>query len=491
MKTEVAPSPAGGRVRPFIWLIVGCIFLFLSQMRWGIGPLAWIAPVPLLRYLRLTSGFKTRLLFCLALFATYILTIVKILSGGPLPVMAAPQFAAVPALAMILACLAWDTVRRRTRSTWVTLVFPAMSVITQWAQYRFTPLGSWGAPVYTQLHDLALLQLASLTGIAGIGFLMGWVAALIEEVWSGGRLRPYKWQASALVLSLLATYGFGVARLAQKSDGPQVRVAAVATDSRMYFPPGAGDDQTLWRRTENAARMGARLVVWNEAATVVSPEREAAFIAQGRNLARKRRIHLVLAYALTITLKPPPFANKYVWLGPDGGVRQQYLKHNPVPGEPCRRGTRPPRGIKSQWGLWAGAICYDYDFPHMGLKHARLGVGLVALPSSDWRGIDPYHTRMAALRAIEGGFSLIRSTRAGLSAAFDSRGRTRAIMDYFEPGDRIMIAAVPARHVPTVYASIGDLFTYLCLAGLLIGVISLAISARRKRPQDRSTHLTD
>jgi apolipoprotein N-acyltransferase len=58
----------------------------------------------------------------------------------------------------------------------------------------------------------------------------------------------------------------------------------------------------------------------------------------------------------------------------------------------------------------SGALCYDYDFPALAAQHGSLGVDLVALPSSDWRGIDPIHTQMAAVRAIEQGVSIVRST---------------------------------------------------------------------------------
>jgi len=120
-------------------------------------------------------------------------------------------------------------------------------------------------------------------------------------------------------------------------------------------------------------------------------------------------------------------------------------------------GTDPLRALVRPYAAAAGAICYDYDFPAMALGHAAVGAGLVAVPSSDWRGIDPYHGQMARVRAIEGGFSILRPARAATSWAFDAYGRPRASLPFFEDNDRVMLASLPTERVPTLYARIGDL----------------------------------
>ena len=99
-----------------------------------------------------------------------------------------------------------------------------------------------------------------------------------------------------------------------------------------------------------------------------------------------------------------------------------YLKHEPVPGEPAVKG-REKLEVTTIGGInLGGAICYDYDFPYLAREYGKIGADIVALPSSDWRGIDPLHTRMAAFRALEQGHSILRSTRFGLSAAITPYG---------------------------------------------------------------------
>ncbi len=49
--------------RPSLWLVLGVALIAAAHMRWGVGVLGFIAPVPFLRYLRLTTGWQRRLLF--------------------------------------------------------------------------------------------------------------------------------------------------------------------------------------------------------------------------------------------------------------------------------------------------------------------------------------------------------------------------------------------------------------------------------------------
>jgi apolipoprotein N-acyltransferase len=104
----------------------------------------------------------------------------------------------------------------------------------------------------------------------------------------------------------------------------------------------AGTD-TLFARTARAAEMGARLAVWNEAATYVTKDEEPALLERAAALARERSVEIALAYAVMLVREPLRYENKYVWLRADGSTAETYLKHFPVPGEPSVRGTSPLR----------------------------------------------------------------------------------------------------------------------------------------------------
>jgi len=71
------------------------------------------------------------------------------------------------------------------------------------------------------------------------------------------------------------------------------------------------------------------------------------------------------------------------------------------------------------------------------------------------------------------GVSLVRHT-SHVSLAVDYQGRVLGAMDHFAATDRDFVVLVTTRGVRTVYARIGDLFAWICVAGLMVlGVLAL------------------
>ena len=480
-------SPAADvttRLRPavpsWVLLVAGAVVIALAGMRWNIAALAWVAPVPFLLYLGRQEKHGRWLLLA-ALMVGLNLQIMKIVTA-PLPLVVAFAYGVPIALGTWLTLLVYDLIRRRAGAVWALYAFPALVALGEVASYRLSEVGVWGALANTQVENLALLQLAALTGLSGISCIIAWAASLIATLLAAREPRRLIGHAILFLGVLALVLGYGSVRLFA-TQGRSVLVAAVVSDlipTEEVFSQHTGvrdNTEALFARSELAAGRGARLVVWNEGATLVEKTDEQAFIARGAEIARRRGIDLVLAYVVPLGLKPLSFENKYVWLDEGGMVLETYFKHHPVPGEGSVTGRDPLRALARPYATAAGAICYDYDFPAMALGHAAVGAGLVAVPSSDWRGIDPYHGQMARVRAIEGGFSLLRPARAATSGAFDAYGRTRASLPFFEENDRVMLARLPTEQVPTLYARIGDL---PALAYVLV-LAAAGVAAWRRR----------
>lgn len=477
------PTPLAARVPPWALLAAGVALAVAAELRWGIAALAWIAPVPFLLYLRARPGWRGRIAVLGALAVALNLAVAKI-ATAPVPLPMVPAFAVPLAVAAWLGYLAADSLRLRAGERWGLYAFPAAIALVEVALYRMTPLGTWGSGANTQVDHLPVLQLAALLGSSAIGFLVAWTASLVAVLLGAPRPRRFALDAALLGACLLAVEALGAWRL-DATQGRTVTVAGVVADlgpSPAGLPGDAAiaaNTEALFARSEQAAARGARLVVWNEAAAVVRKEDEVAFVARGARLARERGVDLVLGYMIPHSLQPLRFENRYAWLSERGELVETYDKHHPVPGEGSAAGTAPLRAHDRPYARAAGAICYDYDFPAMALGHARLGAGLVVVPSSDWRGIDPFHTRMARLRAIEGGFSVLRPVRWATSGAFDAYGRTRATLPFFEENDRILLATLPVERVPTLYGALGDSIALLYASVLLAG----AVAAARRRPR--------
>ncbi len=87
-------------------------------------------------------------------------------------------------------------------------------------------------------------------------------------------------------------------------------------------------------------------------------------------------------------------------------------------------------------------------------------------PSNDWRGFGDVHAQKAVVRAIENGYSLVRPDTHGLSLAVDYQGHVLGSADFFATDQQTVVAFVPTIGTRTVYAAIGDVFAWLCVAAL-------------------------
>ena len=103
--------------------------------------------------------------------------------------------------------------------------------------------------------------------------------------------------------------------------------------------------------------------------------------------------------------------------------------------------------------------------PRSGPNHARNELLLKLLaPSNDWPEAQATHARMARLRAIEQGFALVRPTKDGTTLVTDATGRWCGHLTLADNRTGSIVVDVPFAHRWTMYAMIGDAFSWLCVA---------------------------
>ena len=468
------------KYRKYFLLLAGTILLIMANLRFNISILAWLTPVPFLLFLRENPGKKNKLLFLVILFSAWSIAILKIITD-PLPAFFTFLYSLPIAVIQGSGYILWDRIKNYKMSF---LTFPAIMVIMEWMQFSFTPFATWGNISNTQLENLVLLQGLSLFGMPGISFLIYYIAALIEKSISDN-VSKKQWLLAGL--TLIAVYSYGSIRLSlwDSKDKQNVTVAAIGTDSKIGGPdfPSKNEiitvQKNLFKRTKKAAQSGAQVIVWTEAATLVFPDQEKIWQQKLSKLSSELKIYLFASYVVLKSKKPILYENKWLAWFPNGNrAASPYLKHEPVPGEPAVKGKGLAPVVNTPYGSISPAICYDYNFPYLGLNHAKQKVDIVTLPSSDWKGIDPIHTQMAAFRAIEGGHSIIRSTRWGLSAAIDPYGRFRAWRSDFDKGEKILMSALPIKGIQTLYSKIGDLFILFAFTLIILSVYHTKLKKR-------------
>lgn len=483
---HVVDASLAARVPTCVWLILGIVLTGLTANRWNIALLGWIAPVPFLVAAKRLHGARGSVLLLLVLILATTLQTLKIITA-PLPAPMALMFSVPAGVSWWLLLMMWIWIGRRLGSIWGLYSFVALTTVGDWISLAFGHAGAWATSANSQIDNLPLLQLTALGGLSLVGALMALVAGTIFLLIDSPTPKVHWRHSAAAFVALIGALAWGSARLDQLDLGPTILAAGIVTHIGLGqgMPSAAAlaaNTDDLFARSEMAAQRGAQIVAWNEAATLVSPEAEAAIRARGSEFARRHGIDFVMAYAVIVQNAPLLFDNKYEWFGLGGTSLEVYRKHHPVPGEPSLQGNAPIRVLARPWGRAAGAICYDYDFPALARQHAQGGAGLVIVPASDWRGIDPYHTLMARVRGIEGGMAVVRPVRNATSMMFDGYGRVRASLGAWEDNDGILIGTIPTQHINTIYTFLGD-----WPAGLAAGFLLVAwMQIIRRRSSVRS-----
>ena len=473
--------------------------MFAVGGRWDLPLAAWLAPMFLLRFSRLSKPATAIVLVWLtsiaaSLFWTWELAVPMQFSTVAGGIVLGTVFSLPYVLDRILA--------QRLSLTAALLLFPAAIAVSEFVMGVFSPLGTaYGLAAVTQYADLPLLQIISITGPYGIGFLIGGFATVANAIWEKGLATSGAVRAGiAYAALLLAIIVGGQARMAFFPPSAEyVRLAGISPSTEdlvnLQNRIGLGLDnrkqiaqadpvkvraafdainEKLLGSTRRAADAGARVVVWSENAAMLLDGDAPEFLSKAASVAREKKIYLEVADNV-YSADPPYGRDETHLIGPSGNLLWTYQKAHPVPGfESYEPGDgRAPR-VRTPYGRLSSVICYDADFPSL----MRVPADIMLVPGGDWPQMGRVHTlRMASLRAIESGYSLLRQDYNGLSAAFDFQGHVLAIQDTTTPGDHLMLVDLPAHGTRTVYREIGDVFAAIC-AGIVLLLIGLGLVGR-------------
>lgn len=418
---------------------------------------------------------------------------------------------------------AWITAhltRRTGRST--LLIFPLA-----WVAIEFLLPSIF--PVYMALSwawQPLWIQTAEIGGAMTVSFVM---VAINSALWEtlracflpdpgeapgidrAGRPRPsVRVAAGTLAAWLIGVPAYGALRIAQveaqMAEAPKLDIGVAQGNFGIetYGQPAMKPVllRELQRVTAELQAQGADLVVWGETAYPYGrftrqhesdlPETDRRRIQRGFDI--PVIVGLITRDATRET--PHPWNTAWVLHG-DGTWGDRYDKNYPL-----MFGEAAPPGVDPDWyldkipsashinrgegpavlevaGYRVGAlICYEDILPRFTqeLANERVNV-LVNLTNDSWFGKtreQAEHLGLAVFRAVEQRKGLLRSVNAGISAYVDPTGRVVAQTEVTDSdregyegaeGFVVEVPMMPADQL-SVYGWTGDLFGWLCIAGL-------------------------
>ncbi len=391
----------------------------------------------------------------------------------------------------------------------------------------FTGFG-WVTLGQSQYKNLTMIQIADITGMYGVSFLVvvgnvllkEWGRVLAEGNRKGGRGRgqspgdcPLPLKASGVVLVLFSLcFIYGLVRLHEIKADSQASVTVIQAN----IPQEDKWQHTEWLRimekhrdlTRKAAQEKPDLIVWPETAFPGFLWESPQLFLDLKDEVRNLGIPLLLG---AVTQKDEQYYNSAILIGPTGLPEQQHDKIHLVPfGEyvplrglfpflshlvpigdftpgkeytlfslrPKGKGGSPPRpagGAESPFGV---LICFEDTLSSISRRFTQEGAQFLVNITNDAWFLDtpaPFmHLQASVFRAVENRRSLIRSANTGVSSFVDPWGR---IYQYVQDtdGKKTFVegyaqAEVALSQEAAFYTKFGDVFAYLCFGGILWGI---------------------
>ncbi|HWF38005.1 MAG TPA: apolipoprotein N-acyltransferase [Candidatus Acidoferrales bacterium] len=413
-------------------------------------------------------------------------------------------FALFPAVFGWAVALVSTKVRPGKNWAFVCLNAPFLWVALEYAR-TYLILGGfpWNLTGYAASGSLGLLQLAAITGIYGLSFVVAaWSSLVVYAILSG---RQIVWKAALAATGVLILWA-GAGKYFVPVAEPHHVAHLVQTDfpqSESY--PGnwmqlhAGELEQLERISVGAAQDSSQrpsLIVWPEVPAPFSMQ-DPAFTQLAQKIARDSASDFLVGI---VDWKHGPngawdASNTAILLNPVGLRTFTYDKIHLVPfGEfvPYRHllsfagrltadisDFTPGKSYavgKVPDGTFGVFICYEAIFPAEVREFTRNGAQLLINISNDgWFGrsaAPAQHLMMARVRAVENRRWLLRDTNNGFTASIDPYGRIVAELPVDVRTE--LNAPYDFRTGFTPYVRFGDWFGWLCiLASLAILIVAI------------------
>ncbi|MGD1149454.1 MAG: nitrilase-related carbon-nitrogen hydrolase [Thermoanaerobaculaceae bacterium] len=457
-------------------IVSGALFyLALGLNPWW--PAAWLAPMPALLACLAAPGKEARWLAWLAPAIgvcsnfTYYLKVT-----GPVATV----------VVMLLQVLMWGFLLLQARRAvfqsqrwFVVFYFPTLVAGLATLVSFFSPHGTWGGLVNSQMAATPIVQIASLLGAPAVVFTVMLFASAAAVALYRGRSVDHPWLAYGLpALLIVGTIGFGFVRLALAPEAAtKVRVGLVSIDDLLGKKTSPTHVEEVWCGYEQSiaklSEQGARIIVLPEKIQALTPEGALQRQHQMAEAARRSGVYLVVG--TQINRDPGDLLGRkdnVSWLiDPAGDVLAEYLKQQMVPGlegdltpghEDVVKFIVLSEAHEARFGL---VICRDLVFTKLGRRYGKLGVTALLVPAWDFYRDAWMASSVAALRGVENGYAVIRAGREGYLNVSDRYGRVlaRRRSDYY-PGTSIIADVPVGQPEPTTYTKIGDVFGWLSVA---------------------------
>jgi len=373
----------------------------------------------------------------------------------------------------------------KTNLWYAVFAFPVFITVFEWIMLKFSADGSAASIAYSQSDFLPLIQIASLTGILGITFVVTFIPSAIAMGWyfrrEKAKLIPVTIITSALLFAVLL---FGFIRMNTIHKAAKTTVGMIVLDekthkmSHLNFQDELEHTKNYVLEISKLATKGAKLIVLPERAINIGKETDTATVSILSNCARQNQVVIVAGYT---NFKNEPAHNSSLVIDEQGNVLMDYDKIHLVTGLENQFVPGNKLGLFPFWNVQSGtAICKDLDFPEYIKQYGTNKVVFLCIPAWDFVVDDWLHARMAILRGVENGLSEVRTARLGRLTISDQYGRVNAEVNCSDGKTTALTGQISLYRIDTFYTLHGDWFGFTNLVAAIAFLLVIIIKREKK-----------
>lgn len=425
--------------------------------------------------------------------------------------------------------LAINLALKRLASSYMLLFFvPSVWVALEFIRSHLFGGFGWVLLGHSQTPVLQIIQIADITGVYGVSFLVVLVNTAVYLIIKKYRKPDYPYTCVMLVIAIVfGVLYYGNYRMKNIFTGDELKVAVVQGNIPQTHKWDQSFRDEIMRTyadlTNEAGKEKVDLIIWPETSVPGFLEQEKDLFDAVTSLAVATKTPLLVGSPREVEEKSDAYFNSAFLCMPDGTIGGKYDKLHLVPfGEyiPFKRFfsfvekftkstigdfssgkafsmfsffiERSGKGAEANWKSlkkvkFACLICFEDIFPDMSRKFVNQGARfLVNITNDAWFGRTsaPYqHMQNSIFRAVENRVNVVRAANTGVSCFIDQKGRVISAIskdgkELFVDG--FAVGTITLTRTKTMYGYYGDIFAYLCILFTCISLFGYGIIQIRK-----------
>lgn len=490
-------------------LISGILIVF-SFPKFGNGLVIWFALVPLLLGVKgkpvkiaIRDGFIAGFIANLGIL--YWITYV-IVNFGYLPLYIGILVTALLAgyLSLYYICFTGVIVYMEKKGIPFSLSAPSLWTILEYFRSILLTGFPWENIAYSQYLNRYIIQIADITGIYGISWLIVFTNTVICSIILRKKQRDLllkELPVCILIITLVIIYGnFRIKDIELKiKEAPEIDLTIIQGNIDQNIKWNSHyQEETIRIYEELSLQSGANdLIIWPETAAPFYFQQSTPLQETVKRIPIQSNSSLIFGSpSYEKTNGDISYMNSAFIINSKGMIMGRYDKVHLVPfGEyvPLKdylpfikkiafgigdfkagKGYYPLTDNRYKFGV---LICYEAIFPEAASEYKKRKVDfLVNITNDAWfaRTSAPYqHLSMTVLRAVENRLYLARAANTGISAIIDPTGKIISKTDLFLRA--ILKGKVKSIDEETYYSAYGNVFVFICLIIIMLCFINITV----------------